>query len=123
MGVDFGGNDPYSCRITQNDREVGEYIMEPSAGMIDLSMEKKEKGFIRIGSTHFNIETVHTGEGLLMAVEKPLGYSFKQGSQEVAATQTNGMLTLQMLPELSEAQKDTIVVGTIASALSWRPEE
>ena len=58
-----------------------------------------------------------------MSVEKPLGYSFKQVSQEVAAAQTNGMLTLQMMPELNDDEKDTLVIGTIASALSWRPEE
>ncbi|MFA0464509.1 hypothetical protein AB4458_25550, partial [Vibrio sp. 10N.261.45.F1] len=68
-------------------------------------------------------ETVHSSKDLLMSVEKPLGYSFKHAFKEIAAAQTNGMITLQMLPELNDAEKDTLVIGTIASALSWRPEE
>lgn len=123
MGVDFGGNKPYRCAVSQDEKEIGEFVLEPQAGMIKLSLEKKEAGFIRLGSTHYNVETVHNSKDLMMAVEKPLGYSFKQGSQEVAAAQTNGMLTLQMLPNLSDAQQDTLVIGTIVSALSWRPED
>ncbi|MBW3695850.1 hypothetical protein EK599_09095 [Vibrio sp. T187] len=123
MGVDFGGNQPYRCTVTQDGQEVGEFELEPQAGMIKLSLEKKETGFVRVGDTNFSVETVHSSKDLMMSVENALGYSFKQGSQEVAAAQTNGMLTLQMLPELNESQKDTLVIGTIASALSWRPEE
>lgn len=123
MGVDFGGNDPYQCTIIQDDKKVGEYIIEPEASMIDISLEKKEKGLIRIGSTHFNIETVHSSESMMMNVANPLGYSFKQGTQEVAAIQTNGVLTVQVIENLTKEQKDTIAVGAIASALSWRPEE
>lgn len=123
MGVDFGGNDPYQCEITKDGKEVGEYKIEPEAGMIDMSLEKKEKGLIRIGSTHFNIETIHSSESMMMNVANPLGYSFKQGTQEVAAVQTNGVLTVQMLESLTKEQKDTIAVGAIASALSWRPED
>jgi len=123
MGVDFGGNKPYRCKVSQAEKEIGEFVLEPKSEMIKLSLEKKETGFIRLGSTHYNVETVHNSKDLMMAVEKPLGYSFKQGSHEVAAAQTNGMLTLQMLPNLSDEQQDTLVVGTIASALSWRPED
>lgn len=123
LGVDFGGNDPYTCSISQNNTVVGEFNLAAKSEAISLSVEKKEAGTIRIGSTHYNVETVHTGDNLMMALEHPLGYSFKQGTQEVAATQTNGMLTLQMLPNLTEEQKDVLVVGTIASALSWRPQD
>lgn len=59
----------------------------------------------------------------MMAVDIPLGYSFKQGTQEVAAVQTNGTIAVQMLPELNDKQKDVVVIGAVASALSWRPEE
>ncbi|CAK3085601.1 Lipoprotein [Vibrio crassostreae] len=123
MGVDFGGNKPYRCSVSQNNEKVGEFVLEPQAGIIKVSLEKKEAGHIRVGSIKYDVETVHSSKDLLMSVEKPLGYSFKHGSQEVAAAQTNGMLTLQMLPELNDAEKDTLVIGTIASALSWRPEE
>lgn len=123
MGVDFGGNDPYRCDVLKGETVIGEYKMEPTGGLIKLGIEKKEKGYIRVGSTHFNVETIHTSKDLMMATEMALGYSFKQGSQEVAAAQTNGYLTLQMLPELTEEQKDVLVIGTIASSLSWRPEE
>lgn len=59
----------------------------------------------------------------MMAVDIPLGYSFKQGTQEVAAVQTNGTIAVQMLPELNDKQKDVVAIGAVASALSWRPEE
>lgn len=57
-----------------------------------------------------------------MTVEKPLGYVFEQGTQSIAAVQTNGLLSLQTLPDLSADKQDLIAVGSIASALSWRPE-
>lgn len=123
MGVDFGGNKPYRCSVTQRNEKVGEFVLEPQSGMIKVSLEKKEAGYIRVGSSKYDVETVHSSKDLLMSVEKPLGYSFKQVSQEVAAAQTNGMLTLQMMPELNDDEKDTLVIGTIASALSWRPED
>ncbi|MEZ8776469.1 hypothetical protein AB4584_25365 [Vibrio splendidus] len=123
MGVDFGGNKPYRCSVSQRNEKVGEFVLEPQSGMISVSLEKKEAGYIRVGSNKYNVETVHSSKDLLMSVEKPLGYSFKKASQEVAAAQTNGMITLQMLPELNDAEKDTLVIGTIASSLSWRPED
>lgn len=123
MGVSLGGNDPYVCDIHQNDKKVGEYRIEPQNSMINIGLAQSETGSVRIGSTHFNIETIHTGEGMIMPVEKALGYSFKRGNQEVGAAQTNGMITLQMLPDLSDNEKDLLAVATIASALSWRPEE
>lgn len=123
MGVDFGGNDPYTCDITQDGKKVGEFAMEPKSALIDISLEKKEIGVVRVGNTHFNVETVHTSPDSMMAVDIPLGYSFKQGTQEVAAVQTNGTIAVQMLPELNDKQKDVVAIGAVASALSWRPEE
>jgi hypothetical protein len=58
-----------------------------------------------------------------MPLENPLGYSFKLNGKEVAAVQTNGILTVQWLPEMSQEQQDVLAVGAIASALSWRPAE
>ena len=81
MGVDFGGNDPYTCDITQHGKKVGEFAMEPKSALINISLEKKETGVVRIGNTHFNVETVHTSPDSMMAVDIPLGYSFKQGTQ------------------------------------------
>ena len=123
MGVDFGGNDPYTCDITQHGKKVGEFAMEPKSALINISLEKKETGVVRIGNTHFNVETVHTSPDSMMAVDIPLGYSFKQGTQEVAAVQKNGTIAVQMLPELNDKQKDVVAIGAVASALSWRPEE
>ncbi|WP_181137223.1 hypothetical protein [Vibrio hyugaensis] len=123
MGVDFGGNDPYTCQITQDGVKVGEFAMEPKSALIDISLEKKETGVVRVGNTHFNVETVHTSPDSVMAVDIPLGYSFKQGTQEIAAVQTNGTIAVQMLPKLNNKQKDVVAIGAIASALSWRPEE
>ena len=42
MGVDFGGNDPYTCDITQDGVKVGEFAMEPKSALIDISFEKKD---------------------------------------------------------------------------------
>ena len=84
---------------------LGQYI---HTFVKDISFEKKETGVVRIGSTHFNVETVHTSPDAMMAVDIPLGYSFKEGTQEIAAVQTNGTIAVQMLPELSEQKKDVI---------------
>lgn len=123
MGVEFGGNDPYTCDISSDEKSVGEYKIEPDAGVLDIGFDKTEKGLVRIGDTHFNVKTIHTGEGLLVPVDTPLGYSFERGTQEVAAVQTNGALTIQMLDSLNDDERDTLVVGAIASALGWRPQE
>ncbi|GAM70154.1 hypothetical protein JCM19236_5701 [Vibrio sp. JCM 19236] len=52
----------------------------------------------------------------------PLGYSFSLNGKEVAATETNSHISIQMMDDLTQEQKDAVVVGSIASALSWRPE-
>jgi hypothetical protein len=119
----FGGNDPYVCQISEDGTNIGEYKMERTSEAISLSTAKKEQGFIRLDSTHFNVASVHDGEGLMMSVDNPLGYSFSRGSVEIAAVQTNGSITLQTLPDLPQAEMDTLALGTVASALSWRPEE
>ncbi|MBY6199002.1 hypothetical protein [Vibrio hangzhouensis] len=119
----FGGNDPYICLISENGKASGEYKMERKSEAISLSSAKQETGFIRLGNTHFNVASVHDGEGLMMSVDNPLGYSFTRGSVEVAAVQTNGTITLQTLAHLPQAEMDTLAIGIVASALSWRPQE
>lgn len=119
----FGGNGPYVCEISENGKSVGEYQMARKSEAISLSTAKKETGFIRLDSTHFNVESIHDGEGLMMSVDNPLGYSFSRGSIEVAAAQINGAITLQTLANLPRAEMDTLALGTVASALSWRPQE
>lgn len=121
-GISFGGNDPYHCDISSNDVIVGEYQMQPSSDAISLDVAKYEAGIVRINNEHFNVKSVHKSDELFMTVEQPLGYVFEQGTQSVAAVQTNGFLSLQMLSDLTAEKQDLIVVGSIASALSWRPE-
>ncbi|EHH1186560.1 hypothetical protein OC513_14310 [Vibrio vulnificus] len=123
MGVQFGGNKPYQCTIFQAGEQVGQFVMQEKSAVIDLSLEKKETGYIEVGDTRFELETVHTSEGLLMPLESPLGYSFKHNGREIAAVQTNGMLTVQWLPELTSHEQDVLAIGAIAGALSWRPKE
>ncbi|MCL9776374.1 VV20781 family protein [Vibrio methylphosphonaticus] len=119
----FGGNGPYLCQISEAGQAVGEYEVARKSEAISLSTAKKEIGFIRLGCTHFNVESIHDGEGLLMSVDNPLGYRFSRGSQEIAAAQTNGAITLQTLANLPDADMNTLALGTVASALSWRPQE
>jgi len=122
-GLSFGGNKPYSCDINRDGVMIGEYEMKPSSAAISLDVAKYESGIVRINNEHLNVKSVHKSDDLFMTVEKPLGYVFEQGTQSVAAVQTNGLLSLQMLPDLSTDKQDLIIVGSIASALSWRPEE
>lgn len=121
--LEFGGNDPYQCEITTEGNSVGAFKLERKSELINLSTEDKESGFISIEGKRFTVETVHTGSGLLMPLENPLGYSFTNNGLEVAAVQTNGVLTVQWLPSMSSEEKDVLAVGAIASALSWRPED
>lgn len=122
-GISFGNSDPYRCDIKFAGKLVGEYEIAPTSAAISIDPARYESGFVRIANNHFNVKSVHEAEGSIMKIEKPLGYNFQQGTQTVAAAQTNGMLSLQMLPDLDADKQDLIVVGTIASALSWRPEE
>ncbi|MFA0648447.1 hypothetical protein AB4620_23025, partial [Vibrio cyclitrophicus] len=46
MGVDFGGNKPYRCSVSQSNENIGEFVLEPQSGMISVSLEKKEAGYI-----------------------------------------------------------------------------
>lgn len=121
-GLSFGGNNPYRCDINSNGKTVGEYEMKPSSAAISLDLAKYESGVVRIDSAHLNVKSVHKSDDLFMPVEKPLGYVFAQGTHSIAAVQTNGLLSLQTLPDLAQSEQDLIVVGAIASALSWRPE-
>ncbi|PKH07002.1 hypothetical protein [Moritella sp. Urea-trap-13] len=121
-GLSFGGNDPYRCDISVDSKTVGEYEMKSSSAAISLDVAKYESGVVRINNEHLNVKSVHKSDDLFMTVENPLGYVFEQGTQSIAAVQTNGLLSLQTLPDLSADKQDLIVVGSIASALSWRPE-
>ena len=121
-GLSFGGNNPYRCDISIDGNTVGEYEMKPSSAAISLDVAKYESGIVRINNEHLNVKSVHKSDDLFMTVEKPLGYVFEQGTQSIAAVQTNGLLSLQTLPDLTADKQDLIVVGAIASALSWRPE-
>ncbi len=121
--LEFGGNDPYQCEISSGGQAVGTFSLERKSELINLSTEDKETGYIAIGEQRFTVETVHTGSGLLMPLENPLGYSFTNNGLEVAAVQTNGVLTVQWLPSMTAEKQDVLAVGAIASALSWRPAE
>lgn len=120
--LSFGDADPYRCDISVAGQVVGEYEMKDSSAAITLDVAKYESGFVRINNQHLNVKSVHESDDLFIAVENPLGYVFEQGTQSVAAIQTNGLLSLQMLPKLVADKQDLIIVGSIASALSWRPE-
>lgn len=121
--IQLGGNAPYTCEISSQGEVIGTFVLERDAKMIDFGTEDKETGTIVMGEQRFDVETVHTGSGLMMPLQKPLGYRFTLNGQEVAAVQTNGILTVQWLPEMTQQQRDVLAVGAIASALSWRPEE
>ncbi|WP_159652632.1 hypothetical protein [Vibrio atypicus] len=121
--MQFGGNAPYTCDISSKGQSVGNFTIAAEDKMINFGTEKKETGHININGKRFEVETVHTGTNLMMPLENPLGYSFKLNGKEVAAVQTNGILTVQWLPEMSQEQQDILAVGAIASALSWRPAE
>ncbi|RTZ17619.1 hypothetical protein EJ063_02195 [Vibrio aquaticus] len=121
--LQIGGNAPYTCAISLEGESAGTFVLERDAKMIDFGTEDKEMGSIVMGEQRFDVETVHTGSGLMMPLEKALGYRFTLNGQEVAAVQTNGVLTVQWLPEMTPQQRDVLAVGAIASALSWRPEE
>lgn len=124
LGVlSLGGSDQYTCKIGENGVKVGEFEMEPASKTIDISMAKKERGFIRYNNTHFDVQSIHMAEGAMISTEMPLGYRFTRGEIEMAAVQTIGSITLQTLPKLTNAEIDTLILGTVASAFSWRPED
>ena len=119
----FDNSKPYKCKILQNDKQVGSYQMsQTSSGPIVLGMERKETGEVSIAQQEFKVSSIHESDSTFIPLERALGYSLTKDNREVAAVQTNGMLTLQMLPELSPAERDLVAVAAIASALSWRPE-
>ncbi|MDN3682952.1 hypothetical protein QWZ04_21845 [Vibrio tapetis subsp. quintayensis] len=124
LGVfSLGGSKQFICKVGQNGIDVGEFQMEPASETIELSMALKERGFIRYGNTHFNVQSVHMAEGAMVSTETPLGYRFTRGEVDMAAVQTQGTITLQMLPNLTSTEIDTLILGTVASAFSWRPAE
>lgn len=117
--ITMADSDPFQCDVTEDGHSVGHYQITAEQSMMGSS---KEQGFVVVDGTKVNLAAVKKAEGATFEVGDPLGYSFTIDGKEVAATQTNGSMTLQMLPELTQKQQDAIVVGSIASALSWRPE-
>ncbi|MFC0060935.1 hypothetical protein [Vibrio inusitatus] len=117
--IAMSDSDPFQCEITQDGTSVGHYQIKTEKSMLGAS---KEFGFITLNGTRVELATVKHAEGSAFEAGQPLGYSFTLDGKEVAATQTNGSMTLQMLPKITEKQQDAIVVGSIASALSWRPD-
>lgn len=120
----FDNSDPYQCRILQGDKEVGSFELKPSSsGPIQLGIQRKESGYAKVGEESLAIRSVHESDSTFIPLEKPLGYSLISHNQEIAAVQTNGMLTVQMLANLSQSERDLVAISAIASALSWRPED
>ncbi|CAM4152262.1 VV20781 family protein [Vibrio neonatus] len=118
-GIDFSGSQPFKCDITEDGKAVGSYEITEEHSLMGAS---KEEGFVSVDGVKIQLAAVKKAQGSAFEAGEPLGYSFKIDGKEVAATQANGSISIQMLPELTEAQRDTIVVGSIASALSWRPK-
>ncbi|OBT12138.1 hypothetical protein A9264_03085 [Vibrio sp. UCD-FRSSP16_10] len=118
-GIDFSGSDPFKCDITKDGTSVGSYQITAKRSLMGAS---EETGFVTLNGTKIELAAVKKAQGSAFEAGEPLGYAFTIDGKEVADTQTNGSISIQMLPDLTQAQRDTIVVGSIASALSWRPE-
>ncbi|MEZ9711050.1 hypothetical protein AB4254_20475 [Vibrio breoganii] len=117
--IAMSDSDPFQCDVTENGKSVGYYQITAEKSLMGSS---KEAGFVTVNGTRVELAAVKKAQGSAFEVGQPLGYSFTIDGKEVAATQTNGSMTLQMLPELTQQQQDAVVVGSIASALSLRPE-
>lgn len=116
----FGGNSPYECKITSEDKKTkGTFILEKSAGLIDIGPSGKVSGKMTLAGHSFDIESIHNMEGSFIPVDHALGYYFKSGNKTVAAVQVNGRITLQS----DGADMDAYAIATVASSLSVRPEE
>lgn len=118
-GFNMADSDPFECDILVENQKVGSYSMKPERKLIG---EADEKGFITLEGTRLQLAAVKKAEGSSFSAGQPLGYSFTLEGKEVAATETNAHISIQMTDELTPAQKDAVVVGSVASALSWRPE-
>lgn len=118
-GLNMSGSEPFSCDIYSGDKKVGLYTIKAEHSLMGTS---KETGSIQIQGTSLQLAAVKRAQGAAFDTSTPLGYSFKLNGQEVAATETNAHVSIQMMESLTADQKDAVVVGSIASALSWRPE-
>lgn len=121
----FGGGDPYSCDIYQGRSKVGRYQINQSKKLLDIDLGPtgKVSGRFNVGSQHYSFKSVHEAEGSFIPVDDVLGYYVYRNQQLIAAIQTNGAITLQHKPLQTEAEKDALVVGMVASALGWRSSE
>lgn len=121
--VSVPGFNPYQCDIDVAGERVGVYEIAMTNPTLYLNIIPYESGIVRIGDNQLTVRSVHQFEGAALETSTPLGYVFNRGHRTVAAAQDHNITTLQMLPELTEDEKDLIVVGTVASVFSWRPEE
>lgn len=119
----FGGGEPYGCDIFAGRDRVGRYQIDANKQLLDLGPAGKVSGQFNLGDQRFSFRSVHEAQGSFIPVDDVLGYYVYRNQQLVAAIQTNGTISLQHKPLSSETAKDALVVGMIASALSWRPEE
>lgn len=119
----FGGGDPYSCDIYQGQSKVGRYQISENKKLLDLGPTGKVTGQFNLGTLRYRFESVHEAEGSFIPVDTALGYYFYSGGQLVAAVQTNGAISLQHKPLQDVTKKDALVLGMVASALSWRTSE
>ncbi len=117
--ISMSGSEPFVCDILADGKSVGEYQITPERKLVGSA---EEKGRVTLGDTNIDLAAVTRAQGSAFDAGMPLGYSFSVNGEEVAATQTNGGVSIQMVDGLTEAQQDAIVVGSIASALCWRPE-
>lgn len=118
--ITIGDDDAYTGDILKSGRKQGTFILKKSGKGFEPS--GKVSGKITLNDLQFTVESVHDLEGGLIPTDWPSGYYVKRNEEVVAVIQTNGRISLRLDEQLSEREKDLMVIATVASALSLREE-
>lgn len=117
----LGSNAPYTCKIFQNEKKVGDFILKKTSGLDSFGPSGKVSGSVSFAGQRFAVKSVHKTEGSIIQVDAPLGYYVLRGSENIAAIQTNGAISLRQTASASQSERDILVISMVATALSWRP--
>ncbi|MFA0087340.1 hypothetical protein [Vibrio sp. 10N.261.51.F12] len=122
LGV-FESGKPYSCVISQSNKQIGTFSLNPqeNTSLVSFSMVEKDTGYISINDKRFDIESVNRIDGSMIDSEKPVGFIIKDNARTIAAINTNGAMAITLQSNLPEFDKDVAAIGALTAGFSWRP--
>jgi hypothetical protein len=114
----------YGCEFVRDGRplEGGLLLAEAPRGR-GLLAGRTRVGELQIGDTVIGIRAIHDMEGGALPTGTPLGYAFDVGRKQIGAIDLNGPNKTIYAPREPGAERDAVLIASLALSIFWDPGE